>query len=460
MAKQNPHRKDVIRPAEGVKLTDKQKEVNKLLGGPQTHTLIFGGGRSGKTVLLVRALVIRALRASGSRHFIFRQRFNAVVNSIGGDSGTLPTVLKLFFPGLKVDVDRTRWIYTFPNGSEIWLLGLDDKERTEKILGLEAASLYFNEASQIKYPAVKMARSRLVQKAKIDGTDEYLKLRTFTDLNPSGKSHWTYRAWIENIEPDSDDLPLPNPQAYAWATMNPGDNRENLAADALDELMALPEAERARFFEGRYVDEIDNAIFKQSWISQHRVADTPDLARVVVSFDPAGSALGDETGIIVLGRENNDYYVIKDLSAKLDPTEASKIAIKAYDDYMADSIVWEKNFGGKWIESSLHATARDMRSRGERDSEHVATTSVVARRGKTLRSEPVAHLYELGRVHHLGEFRQLEDQMVSFTPDWNREEDGSPDRVDALTQGITHLTESAPSSRSVGFGKYAKKKAA
>ena len=132
--------------------------------------MLFGGSRSGKTFLLVRQLVVRALKAPGSRHAILRFRFNHVVNSIVYD--TFPKVMKLCFPQMEYKLDKTHWYVTFPNGSEVWFGGLDDKERTEKILGMEFVTIYLNESSQIVWGSVGIAMTRLAQK-EIKGCREY-----------------------------------------------------------------------------------------------------------------------------------------------------------------------------------------------------------------------------------------------------------------------------------------------
>lgn len=443
----------MIAPAPDFKWNEKQKQVRRMLGGPQTHTLVYGGGRSGKTFMLCHAVIMRAMRAPLSNHFIIRHRFNAVVRSIGGDNGTLAKVFRLCYQGLDYKVDKTQWFYTLPNGSVIWLLGLDEKERAEKILGLEASTIYFNEASQLKYSARSLALSRLVEKAKIQGTeDQYLKLRTYTDLNPVGKSHWSYKQFIEKLNPDTGD-PLPNPDNYAWDFINPKDNLENLSPEALQELEALPERERLRFFEGVFTDDLEGALFKYAWIADHRVASTPDLNRVVVSYDPSGSAAGDECGIIVAGRAGNDFFVGADRSGHYEPDEAARVAIRAYDEFEADALVWETNYGKGHVEAVLRATAREMHRKGERQSDSVNLQAVTAFRGKVLRAEPVANLYSLGVVHHAQRFQLLEDQMTSFTADYDREENGSPDRLDALVMAITDLENMSPSSGSALFGR-------
>jgi phage terminase large subunit len=107
----------------------------------------FGGSRSGKTFLLTRNVAMRALKAPNSRHAIFRYRFNALKASVIFD--TFPAVMRAAFPQVPYKLDKTDWYATFPNGSQIWFGGLDDKERAEKILGMEFVTIYLNECSQI-----------------------------------------------------------------------------------------------------------------------------------------------------------------------------------------------------------------------------------------------------------------------------------------------------------------------
>src|SRR5690242_16680787 len=104
-----------------------------------TNIMLFGGSRSGKTFLTVRNVMMRAIKAPGSRHLIARFRFNHVKASIILD--TFPKVMKLCFPQVTYNLNKSDWYVTLPNGSEIWFAGLDDKERTEKILGLEFVTI-------------------------------------------------------------------------------------------------------------------------------------------------------------------------------------------------------------------------------------------------------------------------------------------------------------------------------
>lgn len=115
------------------KPTAKQLEAEALMGGPAQHILLVGGSRSAKTFQAVRQVVVRALAAEGSRHAVLRFRFNHVKASIVHD--TFPKVMALRFPGVEYRVDKTDWYCQLVNGSQIWFGGLDDKERTEKVLG-------------------------------------------------------------------------------------------------------------------------------------------------------------------------------------------------------------------------------------------------------------------------------------------------------------------------------------
>src|SRR4051812_22878607 len=156
--------------------------------------MLYGGSRSGKTLLHVRNVVMRALKSAGSRHLIARFRFNQVKTSIVYD--TFPRVMSQCFPGVPATVSKSDWFWKGPNESEIWFAGLDDKERTEKVLGNEYVTLLLNECSQISWTTREMLITRLAQRVeqKIEGRDATLmKLRAYYDCNPTSKAHWTYR---------------------------------------------------------------------------------------------------------------------------------------------------------------------------------------------------------------------------------------------------------------------------
>jgi len=267
--------------SEPFRLNAKQQMLTQLLSSEATHIMAYGGSRSGKTFALVRALIVRAL-AVKSRHAILRYRFNHIKASIIYD--TLPKVMEICFPGVAAHckLDKTDWYYTFPNDSEIWFGGLDDKERTEKILGQEYATIYLNECSQIPYASRNMAMTRLAQNTS-------LRLKAYYDCNPPGMAHWTYRLFMEKRDPDK-RTGLANPGNFNSLVMNPKDNEQNLPASYLEELQTMPEAMRRRFWLGQFADVSDSALWTMELLDQQRIMDgnTPEMVSIVVAVDPSG----------------------------------------------------------------------------------------------------------------------------------------------------------------------------
>lgn len=416
------------------KLTPKQEEAQRIIAGDATHVMLEGGSRSGKTFLHVRNIVMRALKAKGSRHAVFRFRFNHVINSIVED--TLPGVMRKAFEGVDYDVNKSQWFMRLPNDAQIWFGGLDDKDRTEKILGQEFVTIYANECSQIPYGSILTSRTRLAQKVmqQIDGVDVgYLKPRYFYDCNPPTNGHWTYRVFHQGLDPET-KTPLPNTSDYAWFRMNPEDNRANLSESYLNELGGLPERLKRRFLYGEYTDDNPNALFSQATIDKWRHSgQLPDMVRVIVGVDPSGSgdednADNDEIGIVVcgLGTDGN-AYVLEDASVKAGPKTWGTVATSAYDRQRADLIVGEKNFGGAMVEYVIQ-TCRPRTPYKE----------VTSSRGKVVRAEPFSSLYEQGKIRHVGNFEKLEDELMSFST-MGFVGSGSPNRADALVFALTEL---------------------
>jgi PBSX family phage terminase large subunit len=232
------------------KKTDKQKQATKILAGPAQNVALFGGSRSGKTFLIIYCIIVRAIKVK-SRHVILRKNFNAVKRSIWLD--TFPKVMRLCFPQVKVEDNKTDYYVTFPNGSEIFFGGLDDGERSEKILGQEFSTIYFNECSQIDYSSIQIAITRLAEKND-------LKKRIWYDFNPPNKTHWSYYLFEKKLNP-LDDEPINNPDDYISYLINPQDNIENLDEDYLKILESMPEKERNRFLHGLFNDESNGQVY-------------------------------------------------------------------------------------------------------------------------------------------------------------------------------------------------------
>jgi PBSX family phage terminase large subunit len=225
-------------------------EAVKILSSDARHIMLFGGSRSGKTFLAVRSLIIRACKVR-SRHAILRLNFNHIKTSIWLD--TLPKVLKVSFPDLAVEWNKTDYYLTLPNGSEIWCAGLDDEKRVEKILGKEYSTLYFNECSQIPYKSIQVALTRLAERNN-------LKKKAYYDQNPPGKKHWSYWLFQKYLDP-VDNVPVDTTK-YASILMNPKDNLENIDPEYITEILDnLPESQRKRFKDGEFTDDSDGAAY-------------------------------------------------------------------------------------------------------------------------------------------------------------------------------------------------------
>lgn len=198
--------------------------------------------------------------------------------------------------------------------------------------------------------------------------------------------------------------------------------------------------------EGEILEDIPGALWSRDSIDEARLKEAPPLERVYVAVDPATSSHegSDETGIVVVGlaRDNDGYargYVLADGSLKGSPEEWARQAVKLYREFRADKIVAEKNQGGQMVESVLRSVDRS-----------IPIELVHASRGKYVRAEPCSALYEQGRVHHVGRFDKLEDQMCLFSVDNVRDTNtGSPDRVDALVWGLTKLFDKITGRRRV-----------
>lgn len=210
------------------------------------------------------------------------------------------------------------------------------------------------------------------------------------------------------------------------------DNVANLAPSAIKMLKERYEGTRLGRQElyAEILEDIEGALFNSANIEQNRIEVTPEMQRIVIAVDPAVTANSnsDETGIVVAGRGvDNHYYILGDYSGIFSPDVWIKRAIELYYKFDADRIVCEVNNGGDLIEKLLRV--QDV---------NVPYSSVRATRGKILRAEPISALYEQERVHHVGFFKELEEQMCSYTPQTIK----SPDRLDALVWALTSLQSS------------------
>ena len=215
-------------------------------------------------------------------------------------------------------------------------------------------------------------------------------------------------------------------------------NRAYLAASFLEEVQTryAGTALGRQELEGELLEMVEGAMWSQAALDRGRVDTVPHLNRIVVAVDPpvTGHKGSDECGIVVVGAftegppQNWRAVVLEDASVTgASPDEWARAAIAAMDRHKADRLVAEVNQGGDLVETMIRQIDPLVAYRG-----------VHASRGKVIRAEPVAALYEQGRVSHVAGLRRLEEQMCQMTNSGYRGK-GSPDRVDALVWGLTDL---------------------
>ncbi len=213
------------------------------------------------------------------------------------------------------------------------------------------------------------------------------------------------------------------------------DNNANLAPKFYARIISKYEGTRLgrQELNAELLDDNPTSLWRRSEIDALRVREAPQLSRVVVGVDPAVSAKADsdETGIVAVGQDERwppHYYVLLDSSGIYKPKGWAEEALAAYKNLRADRIIGEVNNGGDLVEANLRAVDIAF-----------AYKSVHATRGKTIRAEPVAALYEQSRVHHVGSFPQLEDEQCDWDPSLPAEKQRSPNRMDALVWAISEL---------------------
>lgn len=239
------------------------------------------------------------------------------------------------------------------------------------------------------------------------------------------------------------------------------DNRPNLAPKFFAKVITKYEGTRLgrQELNAEVLDDNPRALWQRDNIDRHRVNEAPsEMSRVVVGLDPnvknrdrvelaKSSDVLDEAGVVTAGIATNSdgiahFYILGDYSLDEGPNEWGKAAVKAYRDHKADRIIGEVNNGGDMVEATIRAV-----------DQNVSYKSVTASRGKAIRAEPIAALYEQGRVHHVGSFGALEDEMCNFDPITTTK---SPNRMDALVWALTELS----ADESTGFLDFLRSEAA
>ena len=209
------------------------------------------------------------------------------------------------------------------------------------------------------------------------------------------------------------------------------ENRDNLAPAFFDAIIKRYEGTRLgqQEIDAELLEDVPGALWTRAVLEETRVSVTPDFERVVVGFDPAASDTegSDESGIVVAGIDGKqEGFLVADYSLRGSVDERLSAIVRAYHRHLADAVIVEANNGGDWLPYSI------------RQKDNTINVIVVhASRGKYTRAEPIAGFYEQKRIHHVGLFAKLEDELCTWVPG-----DESPDRLDAMVWAFTELMAS------------------
>lgn len=206
------------------------------------------------------------------------------------------------------------------------------------------------------------------------------------------------------------------------------ENKDNLAPTFIEKIIQKYEGTRLgrQELNAEILDDNPDALFQRNIIENLRVRESPPLLRIVIGVDPAVTSgeTSDDTGIIAAGIGADGHgYILGDYTLHGTPHEWATEAYRAFNKHQADRIIGEVNNGGDLVEVNIRTV-----------SKNIPFFAVHASRGKAIRAEPVSGLYEQGRIHHIGTFPELEDQLCEWQPG-----DKSPDRMDAMVWAIWEL---------------------
>lgn len=411
----------------------------KMPTGTWTTWLILAGRGFGKT--RTGAEAIRQLVNSGKYRaigLIAPTASDARDTMIDGKGGS--SLLEISRDAEKLEYFPTKRRLTWGNGAQGSSFSAEEPER---LRGPQHDAIWSDELAAWRY--LQETWDMAMFGLRLGKNPKHIITTTPRPL-PILREMINYAVPAEEMEPDS----VADVVITRGSTM---DNRDNLAPQFLETLIRKYEGTRLGRQElyAELLDDNPNALFSQQNIDMSRVeldsgrlrvgnklsfmysmpqgADRPQrfstsLSEIVVSVDPSMSSdtTSDETGIIVMGRDEHDHlFVLEDASGILSPNDWARKVIDLYIRYDADRIVAEVNQGGDLVENTIRTVEKEL------GVGRVQYKKVRASKGKVSRAEPVGALEEQGRIHHVGDFPKLEEQLVTFQPGYQ----SSPDRLDA-----------------------------
>lgn len=301
-------------------------------------------------------------------------------------------------------------------GSKILFRGIKTSSgnQTAKLKSLHGVTIWILEEAE-----------EMAEENDFDKIDDSIRTkaqpnRVILVLNPSYKSHFIYQRFVEQKRKDT--IHIHTDYRINWDNLDPNYQQKILRTKELNY------HRYEHIYLGKWLEDQEGLLWNHAIIQRSRIKEAPELVRIIVSIDPAvtSKADSDETGIVVIGiDQKRNGYILDDQSGTYTPNQWASVAHRLAEKWQATAYVAEKNQGGDMVENVIRQVDADRRVK-----------LVHATKGKFLRAEPAFALYEQLRIFHVGNFPQLERQMVTFNPNSQQK---SPDRVDALVHGITEL---------------------
>lgn len=324
------------------------------------------------------------------------------------------SIMKISSPWFMPVFEPSKRRLTWPNGMVATIFSGDDPDQ---LRGPQHGSAWIDELAKFKYP--KECWDNLVLGLRL-GDDPRAVVTTTPRPIPVVK------------ELSTDDTT----SVTTGATY---ENISNLSPVFIREVLKRYEGTRLGEQElyGRIMTDTPGALWTRDLLEKCRVRQAPDMVRIVVAVDPGASTSdsANNTGIVAVGLDAHRHgYVLSDVTCKKKPAGWGETVVRLFDSLHADCVVAEINQGGDMVGHVVETAARALHSTGERPMPEVSFKTVRASKGKYTRAEPISALYEQKRVHHVGMFADLEDELCTWVPG-----ETSPDRLDANVWGLTEL---------------------
>lgn len=371
-------------------------------GGWWLVWLIMAGRGWGKTRVGAEWVIERAKEGKGPIGLIGETAGD--VRDLMVETGP-SSIMKVSPPGFRPNYEPSKRRLTWPNGVTATTFSGD---KPDQLRGPNLQTVWADEPAKWRYATEAWDNMEFALR---DGADP--RVVATTTPRPIDL--------IKNLVEDEDCV---------VTSGSTDENKGNLAPSFRKRIYGKYEGTRLgrQELHAELLTDTPGALWTYEQIEDLRVESPPAMKRIVVAIDPAVSSSedSDETGIVVVGRGvDNKGYVLEDLSGIYSPNGWANRAVKAFDKHEADRIIGEVNNGGDLVESNIRTVRKNAPFK-----------QVRASRGKQVRAEPIAGLYEQRKVFHVGSLPKLEDQMTTWDPATSTK---SPDRVDALVWGLTEL---------------------